>query len=410
MSLNFTTGRSNTEVSNRDLPKPVLEPAIEESAQKPESESSNGRFSCSCQSAPNILDHLFIKPPVTTEICEPIREEEDENKTHSPTKDEGDLMMMKSTSSPHSSLTAKTSPAVVNSRRLSAAWYGGGAVMHGRISGRPQQNALTSSNFSLASLASSLRDSRHMADVLRGTYELQIQSKRRTGGFPRISTGSSFDGLPPPPSTSSLIRSLVLVSQSGMSVSANASLRRPRTNATQPALRQSSASPPPRTATAPSVTRFKNKNSPSPTPNGEATRYVVSSSISSDSMPVANSFFYIHSSAVSLANAAASGQMAASPNTKMDGSLPPLPPPPPPPPLPPPIPAPPPIPEESTPKPVKIFGIPKGKLYSLCENSGSGSGGSHFRLRRRGFRKTSRRRSGSSSRGSENLTNCCHIS
>lgn len=391
MSLNFSTGRSNTEVSNRDPPKPVLEPAIEESGQNLESESSNGRFSCPCQSAPNILDHLFIKPPVTTEICAPIREEEDENKTHSPSKDEGELK----SPSPLSSLTAKTSPAVVNSRRLSAAWFNG-ALMHGRISGR-QQNGLTSSNFSLASLASSLRDSRHMADVLRGTYELQIQSKRRTGGFPRISTGSSFDGLPPPPSTSSLVRSLALATQPGMSVSANASLRRPRANATQPALRQSSASPSPRTATAPSATRFKTKNS-SPIPNGDITRYVVSSSISSDSMPVINSFFYIHSSTISLATAAAPGTAAASLNTKMDGSLPPTP-----------IPAPPPIPEESTSKPSKIFGIPKGKFHSLCDSSGSGSGGSHFRFRR-GFRKTSRKRSGSSSEGTDNFTSCCHIS
>ncbi|KAM3172871.1 hypothetical protein ACTXT7_013651, partial [Hymenolepis weldensis] len=379
MSLNFTTGRSPTESSERDSvpPKPLsLEPALEESVQSAESEPPNGgRFSISCQSAPNILDHLFIKPPVATEICAPIREEEDENKTHSPSKDELGLNPSAAQAFP----TAKTSPVILNSHRLSAVWCNG-ALTHGRTSNR-QQNGLTSSNFSLASLASSLRDSRYIVDILRGTYELQIQSKRRTGGFPRVSTGSSFDGLLPPPSTSSLVRGLNLLNQPGVSVSANASLRRPRQNATQPALRQSSASPPPRNATAPSASAFKKKNSP--TPNGDAAaRNANSSSISTDSIPVVNSFFYIPSSTTSLTNVITPARATATLNTKVDGSLPP-----------PPssqIPAQPTIPEESTSKSSKIFGIPRAKLYSLCDSSAARTSRLHFGLKR-GLRRPQKR-------------------
>ncbi|CAH8436941.1 unnamed protein product [Heterobilharzia americana] len=37
----------------------------------------------------------------------------------------------------------------------------------------------TTSNFSLSSLATSLRDSRYMIDIIRGTFELQCQYNRR---------------------------------------------------------------------------------------------------------------------------------------------------------------------------------------------------------------------------------------
>nr|CDS28376.1 serine:threonine protein kinase [Hymenolepis microstoma] len=388
MSLNFTTGRSFVECSERDPlpPKPPhLEPALKESVQNEESEPPNcGRLSISCQSAPNILDHLFIKPPVTTEICAPIREEEDENKTHSPSKDELGL----DPSPTQASRIAKTSPAILTGHRLSAVWCNG-APAYGRVSNR-QQNGLTSSNFSLASLASSLRDSRHIVDVLRGTYELQLQSKQRTGGFPRISTGSSLDGLPPPPSTSSLVRSLNLGIQPGVSVSANASLRRPRQNAAQPVLRQSSASPP-RIATVPSVSALKKKNSPAPN----------SSSLSSDSIPVVNSFFYIPSSTTSLANSITPATTSATLNTKVDGSLPP-----------PPssqISAQPTIPEECTLKASKLFPIPKGKLYSFYDNSAARATRPHFGLKQ-GLRKPRKRNDSSSGRKKENSSNCCHIS
>ncbi|CDI98642.1 serine:threonine protein kinase [Echinococcus multilocularis] len=385
MSLNFTTGRFAIEAPDRDLPKSALEPpmsTLEEAPQPQEGDASNARFSVSCQSAPNILDHLFIKPPVATDVCATIREEEDENKAHSPSKDEDELKP----SSPHSSLAPKTSSAIVNTHRLSAVWCAA-APTYVRASNR-QQNGLTSSNFSLASLASSLRDSRHMVDVLRGTYELQMQSRRRTGGFPRISTGSSFDGLPPPPSTSPLVRSLTLVNQLGMSVSANASLRRPRINATQSALRQSSASPPPRIATAPPATAFKTNLPKNPiAPNGD-TRYATSS-VSTDSMPVANSFFYIPSSNNSLATTTTTATSAI---TKVDCNLPP--------PLPPP---PPPIPEESSSKPARFLAFSKGKFYPLCDGGGVRGGAvSHFRLRG-SLRKSQKGRRG-------NSTSCCRIS
>ncbi|KAM7535262.1 hypothetical protein Aperf_G00000093900 [Anoplocephala perfoliata] len=120
--------------------------------------------------------------------------------------------------------------------------------------------------------------------------------------------------------------------------------------------------------TAPSATRFKNKNSSSLILSSEATRYVFSSSFSGDSMSVINSFFYIHPLTISLAITASSGTMAASLKTKMDGSFPLLLSPPP---LLPPLSAPSLILKESTPKLANNSGIPKGKLYPLCEKSGS---------------------------------------
>ncbi|VDD81599.1 unnamed protein product [Mesocestoides corti] len=368
MSLNFTTGRSSLEASEREHPRPLFEvpmSALEEAPSTQEDEKSHNRFNISCQSAPNILDHLFIKPPVASEVCAPIREEEDENRNHSPIKNERKTKPLFT----QISLTAKTSPAVTNGHRLSSVWSTATST-HLRAPNR-QQNGLTSSNFSLASLASSLRESRHMMDVLRGTYELQMQSRRRTG-LSQVQTGSSFDGLPPP--VSSLVRSLTLINQSGISVSANASLRRPRVNVPPPALRQSSASPPPRVSTAPSTTAFKtNSCKESSSPNGDIHHAV--SSASSDSMAIANSLFYRPPSSNSLSA------------TKLDYPLSP--------------PPPPPIPEEGS-KPVRLFAFPKGKFNLFCDKTAAGDGVSQFRW------KKCTRRSRKSSR--DNSATCCQIS
>ena len=385
-SLNFTTGRACTEATDREYNKPTLDlpmSVLGETSRSPEGGISDTCLSTSCQSAPNILDHLFIKPPVATEVCAPIREEEDENKTYSPSKDECDVHLF----SPHPSLPAKISPVVGNSHRSSTIWSTGVSGPHIRASNR-QQNGLTSSNFSLGSLASSLRDSRHIMDAVRGTYELQ--SRRRTCGLPRVSTGSSFDGLPPPLSTSPLVRSLTMSSQSGMSISANASLRRPRVNISRPMLRQSSASPPPRIATLPSSTAFKtNLRKSSPTANVETHYETYSSSV--DSMPVVKSLFYIPSSNNSLVLTSDLKASSTAVTMKADKILPsPI------------IPPPPPIPEEgASTKPVRYIALSRTKFLPVC--GGVGSGFSHFRLRRG-------QRSSRKSRRIEKSSNCCHIS
>lgn len=366
--------------------------------------SSKGRFSLSCQSAPNILDHLLIKPSGGTEVCAPIREEEDENKTYSPSKDELGDTRQQEPQSPHSPPPASkaSSPVVPNGPRLS--------YVHLRASTlrqqQPQQNGLTASNFSLASFASSLRESRHMMDVVRGTYELQMQSKRRTG-LPRLTGGSSFEGLPPAPSASIVVpteasyplnRSLTLINQPGQqSVSANASLRRPRVAAvTTPALRQLSASPPPRNATAPSASAFETKS----IANGEigGARYAASSASSDSGMPIVNFGLPGSNSTFHKADGAYS-----SPSQQPPLHL-----------LPPPT-----IPEEKSLHGKRFFALSMAgvKLKPLCDGGnkshfesgdaargGGGGGGGSFR-RRRGRRKSK----GEESHERASVA-CCHIS
>ncbi|OON14765.1 kinase domain protein, partial [Opisthorchis viverrini] len=71
---------------------------------------------------------------------------------------------------------------------------------------------LTNSNFSLSSLATSLRGSRHMLDVVRGTFELQYHYGRRTGGS--VAGGSSGGYPSGRASASASVRSLTAISES----------------------------------------------------------------------------------------------------------------------------------------------------------------------------------------------------
>lgn len=75
-----------------------------------------------------------------------------------------------------------------------------------------QSSNLTTSNFSLSSLATSLRDSRHMLDVIRGTFELQCHYQRRTANSV---AGSSIGGYSSSrASASASVRSLTAISES----------------------------------------------------------------------------------------------------------------------------------------------------------------------------------------------------
>ncbi|THD27692.1 SNF serine/threonine-protein kinase [Fasciola hepatica] len=75
-----------------------------------------------------------------------------------------------------------------------------------------QSSNLTTSNFSLSSLATSLRGSRHMLDVIRGTFELQCHYQRRTANS---ATGSSIGGYSSArASASDSVRSLTAISES----------------------------------------------------------------------------------------------------------------------------------------------------------------------------------------------------
>ncbi|GAA30506.2 SNF-related serine/threonine-protein kinase [Clonorchis sinensis] len=71
---------------------------------------------------------------------------------------------------------------------------------------------LTTSNFSLSSLATSLRGSRHMLDVVRGTFELQYHYGRKTGGS--VAGGSSGGYPSGRASASASVRSLTAISES----------------------------------------------------------------------------------------------------------------------------------------------------------------------------------------------------
>ncbi|KAL7060079.1 hypothetical protein AAHC03_010172 [Spirometra sp. Aus1] len=258
------------------------------------------RFRTSCQSAPSLLDNMPLtvntsasslpistSPPaiaagdfqaaptmavvttINTQVCTPIREEEDENRTlSSPTNTiEGgagsqdnhhapffapvskavSANMAPFLSSPRRSLQpgpATTEPFVRSTlsslRHGSSTWVSRLRNNSTRGStGGPNaiSSQLTASNFSLSSLAGSLLDSRHMMDIIRGTFELQVQSKRRSG-LPRLHMVSSFDtaeqyttangghlpvlsapptGTTPPVATSSLsmVRSLTLINSNG---------------------------------------------------------------------------------------------------------------------------------------------------------------------------------------------------
>ncbi|CAH8824757.1 unnamed protein product [Trichobilharzia szidati] len=70
----------------------------------------------------------------------------------------------------------------------------------------------TTSNFSLSSLATSLRDSRYMIDIIRGTFELQCQYNRRfTNSIVGVNSGEYNSDRT---STSTSVRSLTAISES----------------------------------------------------------------------------------------------------------------------------------------------------------------------------------------------------
>ncbi|CAL8078800.1 unnamed protein product [Calicophoron daubneyi] len=191
----------------------------------------------------NLVMNTFT-PTATAlrEFCTPIREEEDEGSRS------GELLAKSALNSGFSrrrrseSSGVRTSSALLTSSVLSRAAFatladsesvsmisqrpnyaGTGGISYacserlGATSGvAPGGGGLssqfTTSNFSLSSLATSLRDSRHMLDVIRGTFELQCHYQRKNAGF---TMGGGSSGYPSGrASASTSVRSLTAISES----------------------------------------------------------------------------------------------------------------------------------------------------------------------------------------------------
>ncbi|KAA3670439.1 SNF related kinase, partial [Paragonimus westermani] len=190
--------------------------------------SSSGSISTPPKTGLTVISgSAFTAPGVATlrEYCAPIREEEDEVRLGDPglraySGGNSSLDRRRCSESPSvrdtTSLLTNCIPHTVGADSPSA-------VNHHSVLGDVNPayshfdrfgplSQLTTSNFSLSSLAMNLRDSRHMLDVVRGTFELQCHYNRRTGGG-SVAGGSSSGYPSGRASASASVRSLTAVSE-----------------------------------------------------------------------------------------------------------------------------------------------------------------------------------------------------
>ncbi|CAI2737528.1 unnamed protein product [Dicrocoelium dendriticum] len=164
-------------------------------------------------------------PPVVSslrEYCAPIREEDEAQRPadyHSTSIEQHSISTQAESQSPVVCLGFSTASTALNTKRTSEleppstsdphSTFPMGSASSSTSDRSGPVSRVTTSAFSLSSLATTLRDSRHMLDVIRGTFELQCHYNKHSGGS--VADGSSGGYPSGRASASASVRSLTAI-------------------------------------------------------------------------------------------------------------------------------------------------------------------------------------------------------